>query len=98
MPSSLDENGSNLDLRLQGYELRGQMKGAEGQSTQKKKKKVEESQGQNSIHLTLFSILNKKAYKGEHIYFFKEVENSWDFEQVLGQSEVSGSFNGNTVG
>lgn len=48
-PSSLYGNGSNLDLRLQGHELRGQMKGTEGRS------KARESQGQNSIHLTLFS-------------------------------------------
>lgn len=67
-PSSLYENGSNLDLRLQGYELRGQMKGAEGRS--KQKKNIEESQGQNSIHLTRFPILNKKLVK-ENTYFEK---------------------------
>lgn len=61
-PSSLYENGSNLDLGLQGYELRGQMK---GRGMQKKKKKVrgEKSQQQNSIHLTLFSILNNNEKK-----------------------------------
>ncbi len=57
-PSSLYENGSNLDLRLQGYELRGQMKGAEGRS--KQKKEMEESRGQNSLQLTLFSSLHNK--------------------------------------
>lgn len=71
-PSSLYENGSNLDLRLQGYELRGQMKGRGVQ----KKKKVEESQGRNSIHLTPFPILNfKKTCKREYI---KIVRYSWD--------------------
>jgi len=29
------ENGSNLDLRPQGYELRGQMKEAEGRTLKK---------------------------------------------------------------
>lgn len=35
-PSSAYENGSNLDSKLQGDELRGHMKGAEGRSKQRK--------------------------------------------------------------
>lgn len=67
-PSSLYENGFNLDSRPQGHELRGQMKGAEGR--RKQKRKVEESRGQNSIHLTFFPSLDKKLVK-ENTYFEK---------------------------